>query len=295
MPPTDSSERLAALDALASPCRLCPRACGVSREHGELGACGVGASPVLSSFGPHHGEERELVGWGGSGTIFVAGCNLGCCFCQNPDISHACHGRAMTVEQVAQVMSGLQRQGCHNINLVSPTHFAPALVRAYLLARKQGLTVPLVYNCGGYESVEVLRLLEGVVDLYMPDAKWWRSEPARRYASAPDYPEVLAAALIEMHRQVGVLRVDDRGVATRGLLVRHLVMPGGQADTVGVLEFIANELSTDAYVNVMAQYRPCHAAYAHPPLHRRLLASEYAAAVAAARRLGLNRGLGRGL
>jgi len=282
--------RLVALDDLARPCRLCPRTCRVDRRGEERGFCGVGEDVVVSSFGPHFGEERELVGRGGSGTIFLAGCSLGCLFCQNHEISHGRQGTATSPERLALLMLHLQELGCHNVNLVTPTHSVPGLVRALALAWEQGLTLPVVYNCGGYESVAVLRLLEGIVDIYMPDAKWGCAEPARRYAAAPAYPRVVQAALREMHRQVGVLVTNAAGIACRGLLVRHLVLPGGLEDTREVLRFCAGELSVDTYVNIMDQYRPCYKAWGLPPLDRRPTRAELARARELARSFGLHRG-----
>ena len=236
------------------PCTLCPRNCRVDRAAGERGFCGAPAEPVVASAGPHFGEEPCLVGRGGSGTIFLAGCNLRCVFCQNFDISHSIVGERMDASAVARLMVALEARGCENVNFVTPTHVAPALAEAVLEARGGGLRVPVVWNCGGYESVEALRPLEGLVEIYMPDFKFARRESAERYCGAPDYPERAREALGEMHRQVGDLRVED-GVARRGLLVRHLVMPGGLEETREVLEFLAS-LSPRTSVNVMGQYRP---------------------------------------
>jgi len=272
--------------ALARPCRLCPRLCKVDRLAGQKGRCGTGELPLVSSAGPHYGEEPPLVGRGGSGTIFLAGCNLGCVFCQNYTISHGLDGKPSTAEQIAAIMLLLQRGGCENINFVTPTHVTPWLMEAVRLARLRGLRVPIVYNCGGYERVETLRLLEGTVDIYMPDAKWWDPEQARRYCAAPDYPDVMRAALKEMHRQVGDLRIEG-GVAVRGLLIRHLVMPGGVAGSKQVLEFIAGEISPRSYVNVMDQYRPMYRAREFPEIARRPTREEYEEARLHALRLGL--------
>jgi putative pyruvate formate lyase activating enzyme len=272
--------------SLASPCRLCPRACEVDRAGGETGFCGVGSVPVVSSAGPHYGEEPPLVGRGGSGTIFLAGCNLGCVFCQNDDISHGLAGREVTPAGVAEIALGLERLGCENVNFVTPTHFAHGLAEAVALARDRGLTVPVVYNCSGYESMDVLPRLEGLVEIYMPDAKFWNPASSERYCRAPDYPEVMQAALREMHRQVGDLEVVG-GVATRGLLVRHLVMPGGTAESLAILDFLAREISANTYVNVMDQYRPCYRAHAYPEIARYPSHEEYAAAYRHASELGL--------
>jgi len=252
-------ERADALQASLASCRICPRNCGVNRLDGQVGFCGVGADALFASAGPHFGEEDVLVGFGGSGTIFFAGCNLGCIFCQNYEISHGRHGRPVSPDDIARVMLRLERTGCHNINFVTPTHLTPQVMKAIALAREQGLTVPIVYNCGGYESVETLRALEGFVEIYMPDAKYADGDVAKELSAAPDYPEVMFATLREMHRQVGDLVIED-GIATRGLLVRHLVLPNGFAGSRRILDFLAKELSPNTYVNVMAQYRPCYRA-----------------------------------
>ena len=282
-----SEEALEKAYQLASPCRICPRLCEVDRPAGETGYCGVGALPLVSSVGPHYGEEGPLVGRGGSGTIFLGGCNLGCVFCQNYSISHGRAGDPAEPAAVARLMLHLQRRGCENINFVTPTHVTPWLMEAVRLARLDDLTLPIVYNCGGYERLETLRLLEGTVDIYMPDAKYWDGEQAARYSNAPDYPEVMRAALKEMHRQVGDLEIA-RGVARRGILIRHLVMPSGVAGSKGVLDFIAKEISPRSYVNVMDQYRPCYRADEFAPIARRPSAEEYMEAREHARGLGLN-------
>jgi len=245
---------LAALQARLIPCRLCPRNCGVDRSAGERGYCGAPAGAVVASAEPHFGEEACLVGRGGSGTIFLAGCNLRCVFCQNYDISHTIVGQPMDTPALVGLMRTLEGHGCENINFVTPTHVAPALAAAIVEARGRGLSVPVVWNSGGYESVEVLRLLEGLVEIYMPDFKFARPESAERYCCAPDYPERAREAIREMHRQVGDLVVEN-GVARRGLLVRHLVMPGGAEESREILDFLAS-LSSRTFVNVMDQYRP---------------------------------------
>ena len=280
--------RAEALRELASPCRLCPRECRARRAEGERGSCRAGLAPWVSSFGPHFGEEGVLVGRGGSGTIFLTGCNLHCVFCQNYEISQLGQGREITTEELAAWMLHLQAIGCENINLVTPTHQAPQIVAALALAREAGLRLPLVWNCGGYESVEALRLLSGIVDIYMPDFKYGDSRVAARYSDAPRYFEAAKAALREMHRQVGDLEVVD-GVARRGLLVRHLVLPGGLAGTEEVLRFIAEEISRDTSVNIMAQYYPTYRAWKFPELSRRITREEYRKALEIARRLGLSR------
>ena len=241
--------------ALMESCALCPRRCGVNRLRGETGFCGIGARPVVASAGPHFGEEPPLVGQGGSGTIFFSGCNLGCVFCQNYDISHLRSGSEVTAERLVRLMLQLESGGCHNINFVTPTHVMPHVLDAVHQARKEGLASPIVYNCGGYEALDALKLLDGAVEIYMPDAKYASRDLAAKYSKAPDYPEVMKAAVKEMHRQVGELEIVD-GVALRGLLVRHLVMPNNVAGSREIIDFIADEISPDTYVNVMSQYRP---------------------------------------
>ena len=251
-----------------NPCTLCPRRCEVYRGKGEIGFCGIACLPLVSSVAPHFGEESVLVGSGGSGTIFFAGCNLGCVFCQNFDISHHRRGRRMSIEQLAQSMLELQNYGCSNINFVTPTHVIPAITAAIELARKSGLTLPTVYNTGGYDLVETLKLLEGFVDIYMPDMKYSNPEVAKELSAAPDYPEVNFAAVKEMHRQVGDLQVT-KGLATRGLLVRHLVLPNNLAGSLKIIDFLAEQISTSTTINVMEQYRPCYKASSHPKINRR--------------------------
>jgi putative pyruvate formate lyase activating enzyme len=274
-------------------CALCPRGCGVDRTQGERGFCGVLEKPFISSWGPHFGEERPITGRMGSGTIFFGGCNLGCIFCQNWQISQGGEAFETTHERLAEIMLGLQRAGCHNINLVTPTHQVPMILRALLMASAEGLKLPLVYNTGGYDSLDTLRILDGVVDIYMPDFKYWDPEAAMRYSGAEDYPEAARAALKEMHRQVGDLTTDTGsdtgGVAQRGLLIRHLVLPVGLAGTPEVMRFIAEEISRNTYVNIMDQYRPCFKAVGLQPIDRGITHEEYRAAVGAALDAGLSR------
>jgi putative pyruvate formate lyase activating enzyme len=269
-------------------CRVCPRHCRANRLEGEKGICRVGAEPVVSSFGPHFGEETPLVGRHGSGTIFFTDCNLRCVFCQNAEISHGAQGELTSVEALASMMLRLQHQGCHNINLVSPTHQVPAILSALAVAADGGLSIPIVYNTGGYDSVETLHLLDGVVDIYMPDCKYSDDPTAQRLSGIKDYWDRNREALAEMHRQVGDLVCDQQGVARRGLLVRHLVLPNGLAGTEKVMGFIAS-LSRETYVNIMAQYRPCYRAMEFPELSRPITAAEYAHALSAAREAGLGR------
>jgi len=269
-------------------CRLCPRECGVNRAAGETGFCGSGREALVASYGKHFGEERLLVGYGGSGTIFFANCNLGCIFCQNYDISHLGYGQPVGPQRLADMMIDLQRRGAHNINLVTPTHFLPQILEALVIAARRGLKLPLVYNCGGYESVAALRLLDGIVDIYMPDAKYSDGEVAQQLSRAPDYPQRMKAAIAEMHRQVGDLRINEDGIAEHGLLVRHLVLPNNLAGTAAIMHFLAN-LSPDTYVNVMAQYRPCYRASEVEQISRRPTVEEYRQAVQAALDAGLHR------
>lgn len=287
--PVELVERAARAGQLLRRCTLCPHACGVDRTAGESGFCRTPDRLVVASWGPHFGEEAPLVGRFGSGTVFFSHCNLGCRYCQNWSISQGDEGNIMTDEALARVMLSLQESGCHNVNLVTPTHQVPMILRALAIAVEKGLSVPLVYNCGGYESLEVLALLDGIVDIYMPDLKYADATAAQHLSQAADYPRHAMAAVKEMHRQVGDLIIDDRGVAVRGLLVRHLVLPGGLAGTAAIARFLAEEISRDTYVNIMDQYHPCHEAFRHPPLDRRITAAEYREALEAARRAGLRR------
>lgn len=274
------------LQELLEPCRLCPRECGALRISGERGECGAGKEAEISSFGPHYGEERPLVGRGGSGTIFFAFCSLRCVFCQNFEISWGLVKETATAAELAEIMLGLQRRGCENINLVTPTHYLPQIVEALAIAAGKGLQLPLVYNCSGYERIEALRLLDGVVDIYMPDFKYSDEKMAQKYSQVSGYPRIAREALQEMHRQVGDLMLDEPGVALRGLLIRHLVMPGGAAGTAAVMEFIARQISPHSRINIMEQYRPAHLADRYPAINRRITRGEYLEALAAARECG---------
>ncbi len=282
--------RFEKLAELLSPCRLCPHHCMVDRRQGERGRCGVDAQAKVASFGPHFGEEPPLVGRRGSGTVFFSGCNLSCVFCQNYTISHLGEGQEMDSADLAAVFVELARRGCHNINLVTPTHQAPVIVSALAMAQGVGLKLPIVWNSGGYESPEVLRLLDGIVDIYMPDAKYGDDAAAARYSGSPQYATNLEAVLREMHRQVGDLVIEE-GIARRGMLIRHLVLPGGIADSDYVFDLIASHLGQETYLNVMEQYRPCYRADEYPEIAYRLPLSEYAEAVNSAREFGLHRGL----
>jgi putative pyruvate formate lyase activating enzyme len=277
-----------ALDLLKA-CRLCPRRCGSNRLKDERGFCETGRKARVASYNAHFGEEAPLVGSRGSGTIFVSSCNLLCNFCQNYEISHEREGIDVEPEQMAVMMLRLARMGCHNINIVTPTHVVPQVLEALPIAIEQGLRIPLVYNSSGYDSVETLRLLDGIFDIYMPDFKFWDNAFSERYCQAPDYREAAAAAIREMHRQVGDLIVDERGVAVRGLLVRHLVMPGDAAGTEEIAKFLAQQISPNTYVNVMDQYRPCGNAHRDTLINRRLSALEFRKAMEASKGAGLKR------
>lgn len=276
--------------SLLEKCTVCPRNCKVNRLKDEKGYCGMGRELVISSYGPHFGEEDVLVGRNGSGTIFLTGCNLGCIFCQNYDISHLKSGYVVSKEKFVDIMLALQKQGCHNINFVTPTHFTPQIIDVVALAKDKGLKIPLIYNCGGYESIETLKLLDGIIDIYMPDIKFMDADVAGKFCNAPDYPEIVKKALLEMHRQVGDLTMDDSGVARKGLLVRHLVLPNGLAGTKEAMHFIATRISKDTYVNIMDQYRPMHKAMSVPELDRTITTEEYNEAIDIAKNQGLHCG-----
>lgn len=284
------ARRAASALRILSRCALCPRRCGVNRLKNETGECRIGRRAVVSSVGPHFGEEPPLVGTHGSGTIFFSGCNLHCVFCQNSEISQSALGETVSPERLASLMLAVQNDGCHNLNLVSPTHVVAQILEALPLAVEGGLHVPIVYNSGGYDSLEILKLLDGVVDVYMPDAKYGTDTEGETYSQAPGYWNRNRAVLKEMQRQVGVLEMDRRGIARRGLLIRHLVLPSGLARSENVLRFITEELSRDSYVNIMDQYRPCRHADSYPELRRGITADEFARVLARARSLGLHRG-----
>jgi len=269
-------------------CDLCARYCRVNRRLGVEGAvCRTGERAVVASYGAHHGEEDPLRGWAGSGTIFFSWCNLRCVFCQNWDISQRGIGREVEPRELADMMLELQAQGCHNINLVTPSHVVAQIIAAVSDAAARGLRLPLVYNTGGYDSLEALALLDGIVDIYMPDMKYGDSALARKYSKVRDYVEANRAAVKEMHRQVGDLALDEHGIAQRGLLVRHLVLPHGIAGTEQVLRFLAEEISAHTYLNLMDQYRPCYRADEYPEIGRPITAAEYGEALDAAARHGL--------
>lgn len=282
-------EKITTLYGILENCEICPRNCRVNRLKDEKGYCRSGKNLMISSFSPHFGEEEPLVGTGGSGTIFLTNCNLLCIYCQNYDISHLGYGKTVSEDEAADYMINLQEQGCHNINLVTPTHFTPQLVKAIGLAINKGLSLPIVWNCGGYESVNTIKLLDGIVDIYMPDMKYGLVESAKKYSDAPDYFERCKEAVVEMHRQVGDLMIED-GIAYRGLLVRHLVLPNNVAGSNEILEFIAEKISKNTYVNIMDQYRPMYKAHEYEKLRRRPNFKEYKEVVEMAKELGLERG-----
>jgi len=269
-------------------CRLCPRECGVNRLEGEEGFCQASSRLEIAAFHPHFGEEKPLVGRGGSGTIFFSNCGLRCVFCINWEISQGGYGEPRRIEEMAKMMLALQRRGCHNINIVTPTHYSPHILLALDLAAAGGLRLPLVYNTCGWESADILRFLDGVVDIYLPDFKYSQSEKAAKYSSeAETYPEMTQESLLEMHRQVGVAKPAADGLMYRGLMIRHLVMPNNVGGTRKVIEWIADNLPKDTYLNIMSQYRPMYKANDYPAISRRITREEYADAVRWAREAGL--------
>jgi putative pyruvate formate lyase activating enzyme len=277
-----------ALWARLESCDICARGCGANRMQGEVGVCSTKSWVKVASYGPHHGEETELRGSHGSGTVFFSHCNLLCDFCLNWEINHRGDGQRSSTREIADMMLDLQSRGCHNINFVTPSHVVPQIVSAARLAANRGLRLPLVYNTGGYDNLEVIKLLDGVFDIYLPDFKYQDGELAGRYSSAADdYPEVAAACIREMQRQVGDLKVDSNGIATRGLIVRHLVMPNNISGTDRFTKWVADELGPNTYVNLMAQYRPRHKAFDDPKINRRLTQEEWQQAVAWAEDAGL--------
>jgi putative pyruvate formate lyase activating enzyme len=283
------AQRVQQAYAIFEHCQLCPRRCGVNREKGEKGFCRAPLRPVIFAAHPHFGEEMSLVGENGSGTIFFSNCNLRCIFCQNWPISHEGRGKEVQDEDVADMMISLQKIGCHNINLVTPTHVMPNILNATRIALKKGLRIPLVYNTSGYERLEILKILDGIVDIYMPDMKYMDSDQAAKYsAGASDYPEVTKKAIIEMNRQVGELQFDKRGIALRGLIIRHLVMPNRVAGTEKFVRWVSASLPKSTYVNIMAQYRVEYRAFEYPEISRGITVQEFLEAMDWAEKYGLN-------
>jgi putative pyruvate formate lyase activating enzyme len=278
-----------ALALLAGSCRVCPRLCTVDRLRDERGLCKIGRSAIVASHFPHFGEENCLRGWRGSGTIFFSGCNLRCVFCQNYDVSWQVQGEEASRERLAEMMLELQAIGCHNINWVTPEHVVPQILEALPIAMDGGLRLPIVYNTSAYDSVDSLRLMDGVVDIYMPDLKLSTAEATRRYLGKREYAEVAFANVKEMHRQVGELVMDERGLAKRGLIVRHLVMPGMVDETEAILRFVAEELGTSTYVNLMAQYYPAGRSDRYEEINRRPHQEELERAFELADEMGLRR------
>jgi putative pyruvate formate lyase activating enzyme len=282
-------KRAEQLQAIMEECRLCPRQCGVNRLEGDRGFCRApGSTLVVSASHPHFGEERPLVGKGGSGTIFLTHCSLHCVFCQNWEISQLGRGAERNPEELAGMMLRLQKIGCHNINLVTPTHYSAAILKALDRAAANGLRLPIVYNTSGWERLEILRVLDGIVDIYLPDFKYWDSGMAAKYSSgAESYPEMTRQAILEMHRQVGVAKPSKNGIMQRGLMIRHLVMPNNTAGSEKIIEWIAENLPKDTYVNIMAQFNPVYKAYDYPEISRRITEEEYRKTVDRAKEAGL--------
>jgi putative pyruvate formate lyase activating enzyme len=284
----DLNRRAEELWAIMESCRLCPRKCGVNRHKGMSGVCRApGTTLVISAYHPHYGEERPLVGKGGSGTIFLTHCNLRCVFCQNWEIANLGIGSERNSDDFANMMLKLQEIGCHNINLVTPTHYSAHILKAIDIAAERGLRLPIVYNTSGWERLEILRLLDGIVDIYLPDFKYWDSEASAKYSAGADsYPEITGKAILEMHRQVGVAKPVN-GIMQRGLMIRHLVMPNNTGGSNKVMEWIAGNLPKDTYVNIMGQYNPVYKAYDYPELSRRITKEEYITVVNKAKDMGL--------
>lgn len=282
-------KRAEKLWAMMEKCSLCPRRCGINRLRGGTGFCRApGTRLFVSSFHAHFGEERPLVGRGGSGTIFFTHCNLRCVFCQNYEISHLGRGFAKSIEELADMMLQLQKRGAHNINLVTPTHYSAHILKALDIAASRGLRLPIIYNTSGWEPLEIIKILDGIVDIYLPDFKYWDSEMSAKYsAGAKSYPEVTKEAILEMHRQVGVAKPEKDGLVYRGLMIRHLVMPNNVAGSEKIMEWIAENLPKDTYINIMAQYNPRYKAFDYPQISRRITDEEYKKVVDRAKELGL--------
>jgi putative pyruvate formate lyase activating enzyme len=284
-------QRAEELKDMLAECTVCPRNCLAKRTSGKYGVCRSTDEIFISNAGPHFGEEPPLVGLYGSGTIFFTNCNLCCQFCQNFDISHLRNGYKITSNDLAQIMIDLQNKGCHNINLVTPTHYTPQIMEALIAAIENGLEIPLVYNCGGYESLQTLKLLENIIDIYMPDIKYSDDENARKYSGVINYWQTVTEAVKEMFRQVGNLKTNRKGIAERGLIIRHLVLPNGIGGSKKIVDFVAGEISSDSYINIMDQYHPAYRAYKHKELNRRITAPEYSEVIEYAFQNGLYNGI----
>ena len=288
---TELQKRIEAAYQLLESCRVCPRECGVNRlKNDKLGFCRSGLNPVISSVSPHHGEEPPLSGTKGSGTIFFTNCNLRCVYCQNYPISQMGAGAERTTGELACQMLWLQEQGCHNVNLVTPTHFMPQILKALGIALERGFRLPLVYNTSGYDSLESLKLLDGIVDVYLPDMRYSDDPTSLKYSIAPHYPEINRVAVKEMYRQVGNLVMDEDGIAKRGLIIRHLILPCGLSGTERIMKFLAEEISKDVYISLMSQYFPAFKAHEFKELSRRITAEEYEEAYQIMHKYGLENG-----
>jgi len=278
------------VSVLLESCCICPRRCKVNRLKNDKGFCKTGLKPKVCSFMPHHGEEPPISGRHGSGTIFFSHCNMACVYCQNYEFSQLGEGREVDFEVLADFMIQLQGMGCHNINLVTPTHVMPQILKALYIAISQGLKIPIVYNTSGYELANIIKLLDGIVDIYLPDMRYENNDVAIKYSGAADYPQYNREALKEMHRQVGVAKIDNAGIIKRGVIIRHLVLPHNISGTDEIMKFIARELSQDTYISLMSQYFPCYQAAQFKEISRRITSKEYAEAKQAMVRYGLNKG-----
>jgi len=278
------------LDKILNDCVICPHKCKVNRIKGKKGLCGAGYKPVISSALPHHGEEPPISGTGGSGTIFFSHCNMKCVYCQNYQISQELEGLEHNVLELSEIMLRLQNSGCHNINFVSPTIWIPQIVKALNLARNKGLLIPTVFNTGGYDNPQIIEMLDGVIDIYMPDMRYSNDDMAKKYSMVKEYVQYNRQSVKEMYRQVGGLKLDKEGIAKKGLLVRLLVMPDNIGGIKNTLDFIKNELSTDVYLSIMAQYHPVYKAFKYPELSRMITAKEYLEVVKYAEKKGFNYG-----
>lgn len=286
---TELNSRIQRLFELLKMCKICPRKCQVNRLKNEKGFCQLGYLPKVSAYHPHFGEEKPLVGFSGSGTIFLTSCNLACVYCQNYEISQLRIGEEISFERLAEMMISLQNKGCHNINFVTPTPQVPQIVKALSLAIEKGLKIPLVYNTSSYDSVEVLKLLDGIFDIYLPDARYSDNKIALKYSNAPNYFEIMKVAIKEMHRQVGDLILDENGIALRGVLVRHLVLPNDLAGSEKIFKFIAEGISKNTFLNIMDQYYPTWKAFQYLELARRITKEEFEKAIFLAKKFGLKR------